>query len=113
MADKMVQSDAAGNWQVSFTGTTLKQMPHSMRIAVTPAVYNTDVDGSFNLRRYFHNVGIGQIFANFDNSVQKVFASRAGNVLMHMEHADHNPLGFGWHRHSYEHISSSPTPVED
>ncbi len=113
LAEKTVQSDAAGNWQVSFSGTTLQQMPHSMRISVTAAVYNTDIDSNFNLRRYFHNVGIGQIFAQFDGSVQKVFASLPSNVLMHMEQADLNPLGFGWHRYSYEHLSSSPTPVED
>ncbi len=113
LGEKMVQSDAAGNWQVSFHGTTLQQMPHSMRIGLTPAVYNTDIDSSFNLRRYFHNVGIGQIFAQFDGSVQKVFASLPSNVMMHMEQADLNPLGFGWHRHSYEQLASSPTPVEN
>ena len=113
ITDQSVQSDAAGNWQISFSGTTLKQIPHSMRIAVTPAIYNTDTDGSFNLRRYFHNAAIGQIFANFDGSPQRVFASLPGNVLMHMEQADLNPLGFGWHRHSYEQMASSSTPMEN
>lgn len=104
---------AAGNWQVSLSGAILKQIPYPMQIAVTPAIYKTDSVSSFNLRRHFHNVSIGQIFAHFDGNPQRLFASLPSNVILHMEHADRNPLGFGWHRHSCEQIASSSTPEEN